>query len=330
MKKIFILLIAILLLFTGCKSEDRFEKVDMEYYDYFDTVITITYYGDSRRKDEVKEAVEEKLKYYHNLLTDYEGEGVVATINREGRGDNKELVALTKQVLQDEKNVDYVVDLSKGKLFRLWKDAILNEELPDKERIVAAMKTGGPDSVEIVDEEIILKNSAQLDYGAFCKGYLNDELVKLMRDLKIDNYILNSGGNITVMGKPAANRDKFTIGIQSPFDTNDYVDTITTSNMSVVTSGDYQRYAVINGEYYHHIIDLKTGYPAHNHKRSITILGPSAYVCDFLSTSLFLKSEDEVEEILKAYPDYYYYTVYDDQTFTCSEELKPILGSFNK
>ena len=108
MKKIFILLIAILLLFTGCKSEDRFEKVDMEYYDYFDTVITITYYGDSRRKDEVKEAVEEKLKYYHNLLTDYEGEGVVATINREGRGDNKELVALTKQVLQDEKNVDYL------------------------------------------------------------------------------------------------------------------------------------------------------------------------------------------------------------------------------
>lgn len=326
MKRV-ILLIAIFLFMTGCKKEEKFDKVFIEYYDYFDTYITLTYYGDESRKDEIAKAIDEKLKYYHNLLTDYEKDGVVSKINHDRQGDNKEIVDLTKRVLKDEENVGYTLDLSKGKLFRLWKEAILSEKLPPQQEIEEARQSGGRGTVEIVDDKIVLKDGAQLDYGSVCKGYLNDELKSTLKELGVENYILNSGGNITVKGRPAVDRDKFKIGIQSPFDLNDYVETITATDISVVTSGDYQRFAMIDGVRYHHIIDLKTGYPANNQKRSITIVGPSAYTCDFLSTSLFLKEENEIKDVLAKYPGYYYYTVYEDMTFTCSDELRPMLGS---
>lgn len=328
-KRLLSIFIALFML-VGCQNGEKFDKVLIEYYDYFDTYITLTYYGDPKDKEKIATAVEEKLKYYHNLLTDYDEDGIVATINREGEGENKELAEFTIRVLADEEKVGYTLDLSKGKLFRLWKDAILDEKLPSESEIEDAKKFGGKGSVKVDGDKIILSDGARLDFGSVCKGYLNDELKTTLSELGVENYILNSGGNITVVGRPARNRDKFNIGIQSPFDLNDYVETISTTDISVVTSGDYQRYAIIDDERYHHIIDLETGYPAKNNKRSITIVGPSAYTCDFLSTSLFLKTDEEIEEVLKEYPGYLYYTIYEDMTFRCSEELKPMLGSVKK
>lgn len=330
-----IILVAICFLLVACngvknitKSLEKDERVDIVYYDYFDTVIEFSYYGKASMKEEVEKKLEEKIKYYHNLLTDFDENGIVAKINRDGEGVSAELASLTKLVLEDEKKTDYTLDLSKGELYRLWKKTIETGILPEENEIKQAMQKGGKGSVKVDGDRIILSDGAKLDFGSVSKGFLNDELEKTIAKLGIENYILNSGGNVSVKGSPGKDRDSFNIGISNPYTNGEgAVDSLKVTNTSIVTSGDYQRYTMIDGIRFHHIIDNQTGYPAKNGKRSLTVIGPKSYTCDFLSTTLFLKSAEEIEEILKSYPGYYTIIYFDDETFYASPEIMDKLTS---
>ena len=69
----------------------------------------------------------------------------------------------------------------------------------------------------------------------------------------------------------------------------------------MVTSGDYQRYVQIDQTRYHHILDVRTGWPADNGLISVTIVGENSMVCDALSTAVFLVGEQKGLELVKAY-----------------------------
>ena len=186
---------------------------------------------------------------------------------------------------------------------------------------------GGKGSVIVDGDHISLNSGAAVDLGSVCKGYLNEELKKDFDSLGIKNFIISSGGNVTVHGRRAADRKNYSIGIENPFDLGDPFDIIYTTDKSLVTSGDYQRFVEVDGKNYHHIVDLNTGYPSDNEKRSITIVGDDAFLCDFLSTTLFLKSKDEIDECLKDFPGYEYYIIYKDGTHFVSEGLKKYVKS---
>lgn len=100
--------------------------------------------------------------------------------------------------------------------------------------------------------------------------------------------------DVKAIGKPLDGlKDYWWVGIRNPDyltsqnDVESYSETLFISNLSVVTSGDYERFFTVEGKNYHHIIDKLTLYPA-QYFRALTVVHEDSGVADFLSTALFM------------------------------------------
>ena len=108
--------------------------------------------------------------------------------------------------------------------------------------------------------------------------------------------LISVGGNVCATGPKDDAGTPWVVGIQNPSGDN-YLHTLYVRNQSVVTSGDYQRYFVVDGVPYHHIIDPVTLQPG-AYWRSVTIVCDDSGLADALSTALFLMPQAEGQAIL--------------------------------
>ena len=90
------------------------------------------------------------------------------------------------------------------------------------------------------------------------------------------------------------------VAVQNPDGGEEHLHTLYLSNGSMVTSGDYQRAYVVDGELYHHIIDPDTLYPS-TYWRSVTIVCPDSGLADALSTALFVLPLEEGQALLSQF-----------------------------
>lgn len=140
------------------------------------------------------------------------------------------------------------------------------------------------------------KNSAvKLDLGGYAKGYALDLAANYLRKQHVNNALINIGGNIIAIGKHG---DKpWRVGIQHPRAPAAIATIDLPDGWAVGTSGDYQRYFMLNGKRYCHIIDPRTGYPA-QHTQSVTVLVPpqpanqsqTGVLSDVASKPIFIES----------------------------------------
>ena len=125
-----------------------------------------------------------------------------------------------------------------------------------------------------------------IDLGGIAKGYAIDRGSAVLKSMGITNFILNAGGDIYVSGTKD-NETLWKVGIKHPRHTNDLVAEFNLKDHAVATSGDYERFKIINGKRYHHILDPATGYPG-TLSESTTILAPTAEDADATATYVFL------------------------------------------
>ena len=171
-----------------------------------------------------------------------------------------------------------------------------------------------------------------LDVGAIAKGYATEIIAsELLRD-GYSSFMISSGGNVKAVGKPTDNkRSKWGIGIQNPEAitnktgvTDKILDIAYIEDVSVVSSGDYQRFYTVNGKSYHHIIDPDTLMPADN-IRAVTVMTKDSGLGDILSTAVFLMTYKEGRDFVEGMDGLEALWVLNDNSIEYTEGMKEVL-----
>ena len=111
--------------------------------------------------------------------------------------------------------------------------------------------------------------SVQLDLGGYAKGYALDRAAEILRRQGIHNALINIGGNILALGQPG--KRAWRVGIQHPRKSGALASLELHDGEAIGTSGDYQRYFMLNGKRYCHLIDPQSGHPVQG-VQAVTVL----------------------------------------------------------
>lgn len=285
------------------------KRYEASFLDVFDTVTTVLgYAGDEETFRARAQEVHDELLSYHRLFdiyNDYDGMNNLKTVNDNAGIAPVEVDPAIVELLTDCKELYETtagrVNVAMGSVLSLWHDAREasiddpeNAALPDDAALQEAAKHTDLSQVEIDEEAstVYLPDpEMRLDVGAVAKGWS----VERVCENAPEGLLLSVGGNVRATGqKPDGT--PWVAGVQNP-DGGAYLCTVEVRDVSVVTSGDYQRYFTVDGVRYHHIIDPDTGYPA-RYWRSVTILCADSGLADALSTALFTLPQAEGQKLL--------------------------------
>ena len=139
--------------------------------------------------------------------------------------------------------------------------------------------------------------AVQLSLGAFAKGYAIDLAMDYLQSQGIEHAVINAGGDLRVIGSHG--QRPWRIGIRHPRQEGVIAWLDTTTDESIFTSGDYERFYMHNGRRYHHILDPRTGYPATG-ATSVTVIHHDAGIADAAATALFVAGPERWHDIARA------------------------------
>ena len=308
-----LLCICVCLSLTACGK--RAEKFTEYSFEYFDTVTTVTGHAESEEEFAlICSDIFRQLSEYHKLFTiyhRYEGMENLCTINELKDGAHRtvkvderimDMLLFSKEMYE---KTDGKINIAMGSVLSVWhryREAGMDEpweaELPPMDVLQEAALHTDINNL-ILDEEngtvTITDPKMTLDVGAIAKGYAVEMVARSLEERGISGYVLNVGGNIRTVGAKA-DGTKWTAGIENSFeDTKEekpYLTYLYIAGESVVTSGSYQRYYVVDGRNYHHIIDSETLMPADKY-RSVSVVCRDSGLGDALSTALFCMDIEE-------------------------------------
>lgn len=302
MKKGIALVMALLLLLTGCEglNASRENRHTVTYLDLFDTVTTISAQSVSAQEfTQASGQIYETLEKYHRLFDiyhEYEGINNLKTVNDCAGiapvSVDGSIIALLSECKRYYALTQERVNVAMGAVLRLWhearENALSNPEnarLPDMAALEAAAAHCSLDAV-VIDEEtssvFITDSLVQLDVGAIAKGWAAQRAAENAPE----GFLISVGGNVCATGPKQAPDTPWSVGVQDPAGQG-YACVLEISTGSAVTSGDYQRCFTVDGQAYHHIIDPDTLMPA-SLWRSVTVVCSDSALADALSTALFL------------------------------------------
>jgi len=187
-------------------------------------------------------------------------------------------------------------------LIKLWNWKANPPALPDDDKIRAALELVGWNKVQRRAGGIFLPRAGMsLDLGGIGKEYAVDCVMNLASQRGIPNVMVDFGRDVRVRGH-APGKNFWWIGLEDPHVAGKCWTGVAVTDHAVATSGDTQRFFEINGRRYSHIIDPRTGYPANNGCRAVSVIAPSCTIAGLFSTTVFILGEKEGLQLIETHP----------------------------
>jgi len=276
---------SVLLLLTACASPSATRTAFA-----MDTAVTLTAYG---------AAAEQAMDAALAILFEAEGlwsttlpDSTVSRLNRDGTAVlDARTAELLACALGFAARTDGAFDPTVCPMVRAWGFTTGAYRVPDPAELADLRARGNYRDVMLAGGVATLGSGMALDFGAIAKGYSADVMADVMRSRGVTSGLISLGGNVRALGaKPDGS--PWRVGIRDPERPDRLVGVVSVRDLSVVTSGGYERFFVRDGMRYHHILDPGTGEPARSGLLSVTVISPDGALADALSTALFVMGLD--------------------------------------
>jgi thiamine biosynthesis lipoprotein len=293
----------------GAPSDNLYtEKQEM-----MGTFVAITVVTDEANRPKAQDAVNKAFAYFRHLedlVSFHRDDTEVARINREAFDHpvpvSDETYDLIKIAVECSRETEGAFDITVGPLVTLWAKAGEANKLPTDEEIKDALgKVGAVDKIKLDDEKKTVQFAVKgmsIDLGGIAKGYAVDKAIAILRAGGIENAIVQAGGQVHAIGRNPDGR-KWRVGVRNFFRKEGSFETIELEDMDVATSGDYERFVIINGRAYSHIIDPRTGRPVEG-ASSVSIIAKDGTTADGWSTAASVLGVQKAMELFQKNPKY--------------------------
>jgi len=234
----------------------------------------------------------EEIARIEGVFSVFKEDSEISRINAMKAGEpmqiSDETFALIERSIDFNKKTAGAFDITVKPLVDLWRTAAHEKKLPSEESVRSALLKVGSDYIvldQLTRTITFQREGMAIDMGGVAKGYATDRAVAVLEANGIKDAIVNSGGDMYCLGKKTK-INMWRVGIQHPRDKSSMAMEIELKDAAIVTSGDYEKYFILYGKRYSHIIDPRTGYPAGDDIVSATVISPDSATSDILATAL--------------------------------------------
>ncbi len=264
--------------------------------------ITLVAPGTDVDLDALRERVYKKLEQIEDIASTYRDDSELSRFNRNLSIDwidvSHEFCDMVDAALAVGKATHGAFDITVAPLVDLWGfgPRESNFEVPTDEAITAALADVGIDQLEAdCLQPAIIKTSATatVDLSGWAKGYAVDQIARVLDRQRLDNYLVEIGGELRVSGHNAEQK-KFAIAIEKPNENKsmEYF-MLRASDVAVATSGDYRNFFEDAGKHYSHIIDPRTGRPVSHALTGVTVVSKTTAFADAMATALLVLGPED-------------------------------------
>ncbi|MDF7669125.1 FAD:protein FMN transferase [Lactobacillus sp. ESL0703] len=240
------------------------------------TTITLQIFG-THDQDVINKSFD-LIDHYEDLLTVNRDHSEVMSVNQAAGKSPVQVSSATYGLIKlavKESQANFGFNALIGPLVKLWAIGFKGAHVPTDAEIKEKMKLIDPFSVVLDDANqsvFLTKEGMELDLGGIAKGWIADRIRDFWHAYGVNAGIINLGGNILLVGdSPKRASGQWSVGVQDPKEKRgNNITSVMVPKCSAVTSGTYERYLVVDGHKYHHLIDPRTGYPAETDLAGVT------------------------------------------------------------
>ncbi len=277
----------------------------------FGTVYNITY----QHTDDLQENILKALQEVDSSLSMFNKESTISKINRNDNARlDKSFLYLFPKAINISEVTEGAFDITVAPLVNAWGFGFKEQKWPDEQTIDSLMEFVGYKKVALNNRQLTKQDTrTMLDMSAIAKGYGADVVAQILDNEKVENYMIEIGGEVVVKGK----NDKgnlWKIGVVNPNDTtnnsNQHMCVLQLDNCATATSGNYRNFYYKDGKKYAHTIDPRTGRPVQHDIISATIIAPQCYEADAYATAFMVMGLDRAKKVLAKQKHLEAYLVY--------------------
>jgi thiamine biosynthesis lipoprotein len=250
--------------------------------------------GDEEWANERIDAAINEIRRIEKLLTTFSEDSETALINKNAGQVPVTVSTETFDIIERSVRISAITqgafDITYGSVDkRLWNFDIKMNALPDKETAKKMVRLINYRNI-ILDREnttvLLREKGMRIGFGGIGKGYAAEKAKQVMKEMGVESGIVNASGDLTTWGYQP-NNQPWTIGIVNPNAKQEIFSYMNITDMAIATSGNYEKYIMINGKKYSHTIDPRTGLPVRGIK-SVTILSTNAEIADAMATPVMI------------------------------------------